>query len=119
MYILIDTWNGENYSEQSGKKACVYKTYYKAMRTALEYADRDALDLECNVEVSLHGEHFAARFTDRNQNSGSYQVLPLKPDSYAVHIEPHTNHVEVLDLDEHVERVKAYRKEIAESNGEL
>jgi len=116
-YIVIDTWNGEGYSDQNGvdtKQFQYKKSAFKyAYDRTLSNADGDA-DLVCRYsDEESDSEHWSPVKRDADgdgfywdtydDNSGSYQVYEIK-DAYAVMILCNTNEVYMLTEDEYIDR---------------
>ena len=130
-YIVIDTWNGEGYSEENGidtKQFQYKKSAFKwAYKRALSNADGDAdlvsryseeelnHDLWEIVKKDADGDGFYWETYD--DNCGSYQVFEIK-DVYAIMILCNVNEVSMLTKKEYEHKIKQLEKEYADYDNE-
>ena len=113
-YVIVQTWNGEGYSDQNeivsevqNKSKDYFKNYF--LEQSLNIANDFNVD---ETEVDLEIKDFSLSYTigdeeeELIQDYGSLQAIKLKDNSYAVLILTSINEVEILTKTEYDKFIK-------------
>ena len=115
-YIVIDTWNGEGYSDHNGVDTRIFTDKNKAFDWAYSRALSEANNIEEDVSQYSNKEWWgnAEPYSDgdgyiyegANGNDGSYQVYELKEDTYAFCILCNINTVSLFTKKQYDETIE-------------
>ena len=117
-YIVIDTWNGEGYSQHNGTEIKTFSSKSQAIKYAKD--KRNHIVNNTDFKFCSHSEGYRSRgpefvlsWGDEEMGDyGSYQVYKLKDDDYAIEILVNVNEVTILTKKEYKQRIKDLNKQI-------
>ena len=127
-YIVIDTWNGEGYSDNNGVDTKQFDDKKKAFAWAYKrvlsnndddadgvcrYSDETSSNPELWTPVKRDADGDGFYWESYDDNSGSYQVFEIK-DTYAIMIYCNTNEVFMLNKEEYDEKIAELNEEYGE-----
>ena len=127
-YIVIDTWNGEGYSDNNGvdtkqfddKKKAFAWAYKRVLSNndddadgVCKYSDETSPNPELWTPVKKDADGDGFYWESYDDNSGSYQVFEIK-DTYAIMIYCNTNEVFMLNKEEYDEKIAELNEEYGE-----
>jgi len=104
-YVVVDTWNGEGYSSENG----VDLRFFWTKSEAESVAEQDASRYE-NLERYVDDKAISFCY-DIDDDNGSYQVLELKDDTYAIMIRTNVNEVDLLREAEYKSKIQEFESE--------
>ena len=111
-YIVVDTWNGDNYASDNGVEIRIFDTKKDADAYCKTEAYKNEEEDVMVVEKVKNGYEFYDISEDGVDDSGSYRYYPLPQDAYAVEILCNVNEVRILNQIE-------FAKAIADREAEL
>ena len=125
-FIVVDTWNGEGYSDLNGSEIKMFDDQVNAERYAQTKAlnelplpsdsryEGERLDI-LRKEDQVDDEEFLVAFQyEIDDDHGSYQVHELKKNAYAVMVRCNINDVVVLTELEFKQEIKQLKEEFLE-----
>ena len=114
-YVVVDTWNGEGYSSENGVDLRFFLTKAEAEIVAEQGASRYE-----NLERYVDDKAISFGY-DIDDDNGSYQVLELKDDTYAIMIRTNVNEVDLLSEAEYKSKIQEFESEDldASPNGDV
>jgi len=111
-YIVVDTWNGTDYSDTNGTEIRIFDTKQEADAYCKTEAYKNEEEDVMVVEKVKNGYEFYDISEDGVDDSGSYRYYTLPQDAYAVEILCNINEVRILNQIE-------FAKAIADREAEL
>lgn len=114
-YIVIDTWNGEGYSDKNGTEI----KRFKSKVSAEQYAETEATR-QLPYPISIRHSHEKIVYEDGifgfaiDEDYGTYQVHPFPEDAYAVMIRCNVNEVDILTEEQYNNEIKDLLSEFEE-----
>lgn len=111
-YIVVDTWNGDNYSSENGTEIRIFDNKEQASYHCRVEAYKNEEEDVMEVEKVENGYEFYDISEDGVDDSGSYRYYPLPKDAYAVEILCNVNEVRIINQIE-------FAKAIADREAEL
>jgi len=112
-FIVVDTWNGEGYSDVNGSEMKLFDTHAEARQYAKEQALKE-LPNPGDLDVYRDETLVVAYQFEVDDDHGSYQVHELKKNAYAVMIRCNINDVLVLTELEFKQEIKQLKEEFLE-----
>ena len=122
-YIVINTWNGDGYSEHNGNQIQIIENKIIAER----YAEIEATkQLPYPVSDRFNGEEVTTFITsdvtifgwtignDGYEDHGTFQVHELPSDAYAVMIRTNVNEVEILTEEQYNNEIEEISSDFEE-----
>lgn len=124
-YIVINTWNGDGYSDHNGNQIEFFDNKISAERYAELEATKELVypvsDRFNNEEVIHHtfDKDDVTIFSwtsgnDAYEDHGTYQVHPLQSDAYAVMIRCNVNEVDILTEEQYNNEIEEISSEFLE-----
>ena len=104
-YVVVDTWNGQGYSSENG----VDLRFFWTKAEAESVAKHDASMYE-NLQRYVDDKAISFGY-DIDDDNGSYQVLELKDDTYAIMIRANVNEVDLLSEVEYNSKIQEFESE--------
>ena len=113
-YIVVDTWNGDGYSDENGTMIKTFNTKMEAFENALEGVKQQHDATFEAVKIFSRNLHLVGGYIFESGNdAGSFQVFELNEDIYAVEILCNVNEVSLLTKDQHEEAIEQREEEIS------
>ena len=108
-YVIVTTWNGEGYSEQSKAWIRQFPSPEKALTHIWEMFyqfDKETMNWTNAYEYSLSPDHKRVIFEDGKGNAGTWQCLKWTPDVFGVVIQTNINEVQLCSESEYQTRLR-------------
>ncbi len=115
-YIIIDTWNGEGYSESGIIEDVTYtdmtedNAKYRALESAREHFSKRYIPSNYNHEVKVTYQQDALCVSD-GDDDGAIHFRRVQDEDYGVIITPHVNDVSILNKSDWLECLDSLSKD--------
>tara|TARA_Y100000401_G_scaffold117489_1_gene126550 strand:+ start:427 stop:897 length:471 start_codon:yes stop_codon:yes gene_type:complete len=115
-YIVVDTWNGDGYSDENGAEIKIFDDKINAFEYALQGIKKQHGAIFEPITITSQDVHLVGGYGfESGHDHGSFQVLEFNEDIYAVQIMCNVNEVMLLTKEQYEEAIKEREEEMHEA----
>ncbi len=113
-YIVVDTWNGDGYSDENGAMIKIFDSKLDAVQNALDGIKAQHGAIFEAITITSQDVHLVGGYGfESGDDYGSFQVLEFNEDIYAVEILCNINEVMLLTKEQYEEAIEQREEEVS------